>query len=787
MTPETVCHHCSSPIPDASRDAEYCCDGCRAVATLLREQGLGRYYELAGGVVPAAKDGAGQGGAWLEPLLTEAESRGPVCGLELDVQGVHCTACVWLMNELFQRRDGGVQCVVNPSLGKLRLSWRRGVFDLRDYLSTVERFGYRFGPSRKTSGGRSNDLPLRIGVSAALTMNTMMLSAAFYAGLAPSDGDLFQIFSRVSFWLTTGVFAIGGWPFFRSAWEGLRRRVLHLDLPIALSIVLVYATSIVQTRTGRGDLAYYDTLDTFITLMLVGRLLQERMVERNRAYLLDDAGADAIVVRRLEAGRPVVVKALELSEGDELLVTPGELVPVDGELIDGAGRCSLDWITGESASREVGTGETIPAGAFNAGATSLRLRAKTAFEASPLPALLRATHQGAEGRAVILTVATRYYVPVVLLLGALGYGLWRHTDPSRALDVTVALLVVTCPCAIGIAVPLAYELAFASLRRRGVFVRAGDLLDRLRDVRKVLFDKTGTVTLAALELADPEVVHALSDEARDAAFDLTARSSHPVSRCLSEALGRHGARFNAEAIVREVPGAGLELDRHEHRWRLGRAAFALGKDDGSRETLLSRDGVRVAAFALKERLRPGSKRGIAALERAGLDVWLISGDTGARVDEVAEVLGVRPERVLSQQRPEDKAAAVERLDQRDTLFIGDGVNDALAFSKALCAGSPAVDRPVMPGKSDFFLLGDHLDGLGALFETSERLRRAVRRNLTVALAYNALAVGACLAGWMSPLRAAIAMPLSSLTVLLLTMWSLRRTAPVRSLSLVEAA
>lgn len=771
-----ACLHCGTAVPDGSGEAPYCCRGCREVARLLTDEGLARFYDLARGeVVPVPESPDAHSFAWLEPLLARAGAGAGVCRLELDVQGVHCAACVWLMSELFRRRAGGLACTVNPALGKLSLTWREGSFELHDYLADVERFGYRFGPSRKTSARASRDLPIRIGICAALTMNTMMFSASFYAGLAPADGELFRVFTRTSLWLSTLVVAVGGWVFFKSAWEGLRKRVLHLDLPIALGILLVFGTSVVKARDGRGDLAFFDTLDTFVTLMLVGRLLQERLIERNRRYLLDDAGADGLQVRRVTGDRLEVVRAPELRAGDELLVAPSELVPVDGVLLDPSGRCSLDWITGESAGQDVAQGGRIAAGSFNAGKGSMRVRALGSFAESPLPGLLRARHDGASAHATILTASTRFYVPAVLSLAAAAFVGWWQVDHARALQVTVSLLVVTCPCAIGIAVPLAYELAFARLRRVGVFVKAGDLLDRLAAVRKVLFDKTGTVTLSRLELVDAQGLGGLDPGARDAAYDLAARSNHPVSRCLAQELSLRGARFHADLTAREVPGEGVELVRDGEVWRLGRPRFAAAGTDGLFGTVLGRDGTAVATFATRETMRPDARRGLDELRAAGLDVWLVSGDAPAKVAGVAVALGVPPDQALCQQTPEDKAAAVARLDAKDTLYLGDGVNDALAFAQAFCAGTPAVDRPVMPGKADFFLVGEGLGGLRELFSVSRLLRATVRRNVTVALGYNALAVAACLAGWVTPLRAAVAMPVSSLVVLALTVWSLQRT------------
>jgi P-type Cu2+ transporter len=686
---------------------------------------------------------------------------------------------------VFRRQPGGASLTVNPALGKVRLVWRKGLFDVAGFLRAVEGFGYLFGPSRKRPEEASTELPIRLGLCAAITMNVMLFSVSFYMGLTPADGEVFSLFSRLIVWLSSVVVLVGGWPFFRSAWRGLRSGVLHLDLPIALGILLVYTTSLVQVAgDGRGDLAYFDTLNTFVTLMLVGRWLQQRVLERNRRFLLEDDGADGLFARRQEGERLVTVRAAALRAGDVLVIAPGELVPVDAELLDAHASFSTDWITGESDVRTVRRGSEVPAGAFNTARAAAHVRARTDFQDSPLVSLLRQTPASTGGipaHARFWNTVSRGWVLAVLVIASAGFLLWWPAGEGRALEVAVALLVVTCPCAIGIAVPLAYELTQTRLRRLGLFVRRQDLLDRLPRVRKVLFDKTGTLTLNRLELVDREVVDALSPELRDVAFDLAARSNHPVSRCLAAALSRVGARFSAGAQVTEHPGLGLEWLRADGTWRLGAPAWAAPGATDVAGTVLSLDGQPRASFALRESVRADACRELAALRATGHEVWLISGDAPARVEAMAEALGVPVAHALGGQRPEEKAATVARLDAADTLYLGDGVNDSLAFERAFCAGTPAIDRPVLPGKSDFFLLGEGLSAIRAALELSLTLRQVVRRLLMRAVAYNVVAVTLCLAGWMTPLRAALLMPASSLFLLLYTLHSLsdrrQRQAP----------
>jgi Cu2+-exporting ATPase len=414
--------------------------------------------------------------------------------------------------------------------------------------------------------------------------------------------------------------------------------------------------------------------------------------------------------------------------------------------------------------------------------------ARSDFAGSPLGALLRQGPPPLEGPGAGAHLRfwdrlARRWVLQVLAVASLGLVLWLPAGAGPALDVAVSLLVITCPCAIGIALPLAYEIVQTRLRAAGFFVRAPDLLDRLERVRTLIFDKTGTLTLGRLELAEPRQLEALAPEARDVAYDLACRSGHPVAAALARSLERAGARFDPGAQVIEVPGQGLRCTRTAGdgppvEWRLGRPSWAAGQDGACEfdRTVLARDGVPVARFGFRELLRLDAASELAALRAEGHDLHLLSGDAPARVEALARTLGLPADRAHGGLSPEDKAAAVAALDRGDTLYLGDGINDSLAFEQALCAGTVAVDRPVLPGKSAFFIAGEGLLPLRRALAEARQLRRVARRVLALSLSYNVVAVSICLAGVMSPLRAAISMPLSSLGILLFTLWQLRPRA-----------
>jgi Cu2+-exporting ATPase len=726
----------------------------------------------------------------------------------LDVQGLHCAACVWVIDELFRRREGAAEVVVNPGAGTLDLTVRRG-FDLRAYVEDVEQLGYLLGPRSGVERGApagTSSLLLRMGLVLALAMNSMIFAFALYFGLEEEGGAIARLMHAGGYVLSALAVVIGGPVFFRSAWHSLRRGVLHMDAPIALGILLAFAgasviffsgwlgaeaapTQAALTDGARASASavprapYTDTLTVFIALMLVGRWLQERVLERNRRALLADDGADGMLTRRVRDGSVETVACREIRAGDELLVTPGDVVPVDGSLLDARARCALDWISGEPAPRTFTQGQTVPAGATNAGERALRVTAATDFAASPLVHLLRRPPlrdvDGARATPWWQRLATAWVVGVVATATLGGVGWWLASrDFGTTLDVVVAILVVTCPCALGIATPLGYEVVQAALRRAGLYVRTTGFLDRARGVRKVVFDKTGTLTTGALRVADPGPLARLSPEDRAALEAMVVRSGHPKSVAVAaalRALGGGAPGFRADLDVVEVPGRGLELLLDGRRYRFGAPGWA-APAQADADLVFGRDGAPLAALRTEEELRADAAAEVARLRREGYETFILSGDAQERVDALARTLGVPAANALGDRTPEAKAAWVAANDHGDALVVGDGLNDALALGGATCSGTPAIDRPYLPARSDFWFVTPGLAPIGEALRASHALARTVRRNLCVAVAYNVVAVGLCLAGAMTPWLAAILMPASSLAVIGATLLSLR---PVR--------
>jgi Cu2+-exporting ATPase len=773
-----ACLHCGLPVE--STDGAFCCVGCEAVYGLLHEEHLDGYYALRGsrGVPVAERRPSRRDAKWIEPIEAGIRASDGSVRVALDVQGLHCVGCVWLIEALLSRTPGGEHVVINPALGRVDLVVRP-TFDLAGFVSSVERFGYLFGPPIKRGPAASRDLVWRLGLCTAIAMNSMIFAIAIYAGL--DRGPLYRLFTALNFGLGTLAVAIGGSVFFRSAWHAMRRGILHLDLPIAVGITLAFGGSAWLYLAHRAQATYFDTLDVFITLMLLGRWLQERAVERNRAWLLESDGSEGLLARRIRAGRVELVRSGELREGDRLLIAPGDLLPVDACLESGAGAFSLDWIIGESRPRSYEVGAVVPAGAFASGRQASVLRAQTSFAQSPLTELLRAPEPRSPDTArstIWFQRLAKLYVVGVLAIAAAGFAAWwlATGDFPRALSITTAVLIVTCPCAFGIASPLAYEIVQARLRRAGLFVRRASMLDRTRDVRRVVFDKTGTLTTGALAIANPEALDALSAEERAVLYDLTARSGHPKSAAIMALLARQGASLREHVLPVEHPGLGVELEDCGRRWRLGEPAWVaeVAPEAARRpcDVAFGGGGRLLAALTTVEELRADAAREVSALRADGCEVWLLSGDAQARVDACARAVGIPPEHALGGRSPHDKANFLDAHDQGDTLFVGDGVNDALALDHAHVSGTPAVDRPYVPARADFFFVTAGLSPVRLAMRSARALAQVVRADLAIALAYNAVAITLALAGLMSPLLCAVLMPASSLTTIAATVAAL---------------
>lgn len=777
------CLHCGQHVDVGMLHYPYCCSGCQFAYQFLNEQGLSDFYALRSdtGIPIGETDLLGEGLLnWVDAALKERHlKQGELSELKCELQGIHCSACVWLIEKLFHRLEGAGEIILNPSTGALVMRFDQDKLDVRRYLADLWKIGYRTAPIGGIQTTPQLDrLFIRFGVSFALTMNSMMLSLSTYFGLGALDEPfLYSLFMWANWILTCLNVIVGGFVFIHSAAFALKNKILHLDLPIAVGIILTFSGSTWAFFGNRESAVYFDTVNVFITLMLLGRILMRRVVEQNKKRLLNEGGMDRIFVRTLASDNTLkTVPMAHIAASDQILLVRGDIVPVDA-ILQEDGSFSYEWINGESQSLTLEKGVMVHAGAIYVGRKPLWVTAQNVALNSKLTRLLASSQeQDGSWNIPLLPNLSSYYVVGVMVLASLGFYLYQSVSVQRGLDVAIAILVVTCPCALGLAMPLAIDGALANLRKLGFFVRRVDFLQRLLQVQRVVFDKTGTLTLSE-PCVDESCLIELSQEDMAVCYQMALSSNHPKSKAIAAYLKGFIEQFsmNSQLSVEEHEGLGLQAFANGYDYRLGSSVFTNQSPMGhSKDVLFTKDGQLLQSFSFVEQLKYDVKQECEKLRQAGYALYLLSGDNQERVETIAHQLHISNGNCFFNQTPEEKAEVVNRLDHQDTLMIGDGINDSLAFEKAYCRGTPAAHRPTLPNKADFYYWGVGIGPLMDMVLMVRRLKWVLRRNLIYALSYNVLAVGLSFAGYMTPIMAAILMPSSSILIVFLTLFSMRR-------------
>jgi Cu2+-exporting ATPase len=771
-----LCRHCGAPLLDARmRETGFCCAGCSYVYRLIHEHGLAGYYRIKDDITTPADAAVFQPRdyAWLETAQREAEAATPgIPELMLDLQGISCAGCVWLIERIYQQQPGARDVVVNAQYGTMRLRWVRGEFAAIDFARKLQAFGYLVGPAGEGGGEpESRALVKRIGLCAAFAMNVMLFSLPTYFGMERTF-EWAGLFGLLNLAFGTLSLLVGGTYFLSRAVRAVQERAMHLDLPIAIGIAGAYLGSLYGWLAGEEHFIYFDFVSTFILLMLIGRWAQVAAVERNRRRLLSQQPKPQRV--RLAEGPSVAPE--KITAGQVLLLEAGQTLPVESRLETAEAAFSLASVNGEAAPRVFRAGQRIPAGAVNVGRAEVRLVARQAWAESLLAQLLQAGDRPGERHLLLERIVRGYVAGILLVATVAGAGWWLGSgDALRTWAVVTAILVVSCPCAIALAFPLADEMATVALRRRGVFVREGDLWPKIARIRQVIFDKTGTLTLENPVLQNPGALGELAPAARRALFTLVSDNPHPVSQCLLENLLASGpvestAPADATAVL-ETVGLGVECGD----WSLGRPGWRsaspspcnlIGDNSaGGHDAELVHAGRVVGRFRFVDSARPDARVEVQALQARGLALGILSGDRAEKVALLAAELGLASERALGGLSPQAKADWLKAHGADQTLMLGDGANDSLAFDQALARGTPVIHRGVLERKADFYYLGRGIGGLRALFEIDAIRRRTQFVILVFSIAYNVLAVGMAVAGRMNPLVAAVMMPINSLLTL----------------------
>ena len=608
---------------------------------------------------------------------------------------------------------------------------------------------------------RGRDLLMRLGVAGFSMMNIMLLSVAVWSGAEAATRDLFHWLSAM---IALPTLAFAGQPFFASAYASLKARRLGMDVPISLALILSSAISLFETIKG-GEHAYFDAAVSLCFFLLIGRCLDFRSRAAARSAAEELAALEVPRAIRLEDGAERLVPIAEIAAGDLVLVRPGGRMPVDGEVTAGQSELDRSLLTGETLPIRAVAGTLVSAGEVNlTGPLTVRVTAAGRDSSLHRMADLVAVAESTRNRYMSLAdrVARRYSpsVHILALASFIGWMIHSGGDVRLAVNVAAAVLIITCPCALALAVPSVVTAASGKLFRKGLLIKDGTALERLAEVDTVVFDKTGTLTLGA-----PEPV-ALADQPRQAvavAAALAAGSSHPLARALAEGARVLGIAPADVTDIREVPGQGIEGRYQDARVRLGRADWCGATPVAATATYLALAG-ETHAFPFTDRLRPGADAAVKTLKAAGMQVELLSGDAEAPVRDLADRLGIASWK--SGVLPAEKAARVAALsaEGRKVLMVGDGLNDTAALAAAHVSISPASALDAARVASDIVLLGQDIAPIADAVRIGRQSARRMVENFLISGGYNVVAVPLALIGHATPLAAALAMSLSSITV-----------------------
>lgn len=679
----------------------------------------------------------------------------------------HCAACISTV-------ESGLQAVPGVHSARVNLTMKRVAVDADptvtapQLIAALKGVGYEAHEldagllSATETDKQGRDLLMRLGVAFFSMMNVMLLSIAVWAGAEAATRDMFHWISA-AIAIPTVIFS--GQPFFKSAWASLRVGRLGMDVPISLALILATSISLFETIYS-GHHAYFDAAVMLSFFLLAGRYLDHRTRAVARSAAEELAALEVPRANVLVDGAEVVRPISEVAAGDLVRVRPGGRMPVDGEIVDGASEVDRSLLTGESLPVFAGVGMAVSAGEVNlTGPLTLRVTAAGKDSSLYRMADLVAVAESAKTKYTSLAErASALYSPLVHIMsfGAFGYWMWQTGGDVRyAVNISAAVLIITCPCALGLAVPAVVTAASGKLFRKGLLIKNGTALERLADVDTVIFDKTGTLTMGT-----PEATN-LAEHPRPAvgvALALANASSHPLAMALAQGARAAGIVPADLTDLREVPGYGVEALWRGQPVRLGRAAWVGAEALDQTATYLAAGDGKPRAFTFEDSIRPGAESAIAGLRAQGMDIQLISGDVEGAVANLAARLGIT--NWVSGALPAEKVSLVRALTLtgRRVLMVGDGLNDTAALAAAHVSISPATALDAARTASDIVLLGQDMAPISDATRIARQATRRMVENFGISAAYNVIAVPLALVGSATPLAAALAMSLSSITV-----------------------
>ncbi len=826
----TECTHCGLPVPAGlivnNRDQQFCCNGCSLAYELISANGLEAFYAMvdssgADSTLQLRNGNETQFDNFDEPgFLTKfaRDAPGGVREIRLALTGIHCAACVWLVEKLPTIVPGVVHAQVNWASGTIKLGWHADQVQLSQIAIALFRLGYTPHPIR--TNGKSarrqweNRQHLsRIGVAAAAAGNNMIIAAALYLGMFTYMESGFVTLLRWASCLVGVASLLGpGRVFLRGAWSAIRTRTPHMDLPIALGLVAGTLNGLINTIRGTGEI-YFDSLSVLICLLLIGRWIQFR--QQNNA-------ADAIELlyrltpqrtRKLVAGKVIEVDVEDIEIGDLLEIRPGDLISADSDVVEGRSEVDESILSGESKPVHKRVGASLLAGTKNLNSL-LIARATAVGQETRISKIVELVEQASADKPQIVHWANRiggYFVVVIIVLAVLTFGVWMLIDRRLATDHAVALLVVACPCALAMATPLAIAVTLGRMARRRIMIKSGDVIQALDRPGMMWLDKTGTLTEGEVQvvqwIGDPQWIPWVAAVER--------KFSHPIAWALVKyherrphsptelevesslgeltevALNINSCFAHANGVSADVAGRNLLIGNRRLLESAGVRGVTGQDSDLTRGLVINDwnaieqsalaeqhspcwiavDGEVVGLVSLGDRIRSDAAKTLEVLRRRGWSIGILSGDHPAVVRDVALKLGIS--NVQAGVTPEEKLAIVRQSNQQfaTTVMVGDGVNDSAALAAATVGIAVHNGAEASLAAAPVYLGESGLAPIVALLAASRMTCSTIRRNFAASLGYNVIGAGLAMLGWIHPLLAAILMPVSSLTVIAISLRS----------------
>ena len=778
------CYHCALPVPKGShftavvlgKTQPMCCPGCQAVAEAIVENGLEDYYRFR--TEPALK-GDEQLAQTLDKLTAFdneqiqqdfVSEQGQKREIQLTVEGISCAACGWLIEKQLSKMTGISQVAVNVAARRATISWFPEQLKLSQILQHIEKIGYHALPfqidEHEASYRREYKAFLKkLGLSGLMTMQVMMLAIGLYFGLfGHIDEATKHYFHWVSLLLTTPVVVYAGSSFYVSAWKAVKSGHVNMDLSITLAVWGTFISSAWATISHQGDV-YFESVSMFIFLLLISRFLEHRSRHRAAQISANMLKYVPVSATLYDQGNTTTVLARTLQPGQQLLVKPGETIPVDADVVEGDSLVDESMLSGEFAPVAKAPGDGVYGGTVNQSG-ALIINVKTALKHALVNQIVRMQELALAQKpkaALFADRASSAFVYLVLAIAAVSYLAWHFIEPERAFWIAIAVLVATCPCALGLATPSALTSAMAVLNRHGILLKRADVLDKLSDIDTLVMDKTGTLTKGHFSVAKQQILGARSAfDVMDIAASLEAHSEHPISQAFS------GPSLHKVSDIKVVPGMGLEGTIDGLRYRIGSALFMQHDvpEHLSWASVFIEDQTHLlAAYQLSDALKPEVKD-VLDDTLSPLQPILLSGDTHASVEQAAQSLGIVEYHAA--QRPEQKLAFIETLQRKgqNVIMLGDGINDAPVLAGAGVSVAVGNAADMAKRSADVILLGESLSPLPHLFSMAQRTRRKIKQNMAWAIGYNLLILPLAVAGYLTPWMAVIGMSASSIIVVL---------------------